>query len=60
MEGVWYRNRRSNPEGDEGDSQDDDRGKLLHGSWAAGPDRRTKDPGKHLSKKEKKRNRLIS
>lgn len=34
MEGVWYRNRRSDPELEEGDSQYDDRGKLLDGSWA--------------------------
>ena len=40
------RNRSFNPEGEEGESRDDGRGKLLDGSWAAGPERRTKDPRK--------------
>lgn len=49
---MWSRNRRSNPK-EKGDSQDDGEGKLLEGSWAAGPERRMKDSGKTLFKREK-------
>lgn len=52
MEGLWSRNRRSNPQG-EGDSQDDGEGKLLDGSWKAGPGSRMEDSGKDLSRRER-------
>lgn len=57
MEGMWCQKRSSNPEGKEGESQDDDKEKLLGSSWEVGPGR-TKDPRNDLSKKEKKEKQI--
>ena len=53
MESLWSRSRRSNAE-EEGDSQDDDEWKFLDGSWTAGPESKTEDSRKDLSRRKKK------